>query len=526
MPAASCEWVLQTLTRLDEVVDGRGVEPVVTGLVRFLDGVLHPAHVSVLLCDPETAACESWQAAKRGGRAQRRPAETVGGVLSAVPVDQRTLYCRDVAAGCGLPGSDRGRLPPGVRSFVMVPLKAGRSVIGALNVGASTDGFSVDQLALLEALAPRVAGALHIAQLLETNRDRLRACERAALPEEPGGAGDAGRRAAEEHPPWGDIVGRSAGLARVVARIDRVAPTDAGVLISGESGTGKELVADEIHRRSLRRDRPMIKVNCATIPRELYESEFFGHVKGAFTGAIHDRAGRFEAADGGTLFLDEVGEIPLALQGKLLRVLQSGEFQRVGEDRTRSADVRIIAATNKRLPDEIAAGRFREDLYYRLNVFPIELPPLRERPEDIAPLAAHLAAAAAARMSRSAPRLTPDDLRELEAYDWPGNVRELQNAIERALILSDEDRLRFELPLGQGHVERHPGPPGSEDESGPTGPIMTEGEVLELQRRNLTAALVRCGWKIYGRSGAAELLGLKPTTLIERMRRMGIRRPA
>ena len=293
----------------------------------------------------------------------------------------------------------------------MVPLKAGRSVIGALNVGVSADGFSVDQLALLEAVAPRVAGALRIAQLLETDRERLRACERAALPEEPGGTGDAGIRAAEEHPSWGNIVGRSAGLARVVARIDRVAPTDAGVLISGESGTGKELVADEIHRRSLRRDRPMIKVNCATIPRDLYESEFFGHVKGAFTGAIHDRAGRFEAADGGTLFLDEVGEIPLELQGKLLRVLQSGEFQRVGEDRTRSADVRIIAATNKRLPDEIAAGRFRDDLFYRLNVFPIELPPLRERPEDIPPLAAHLAAAAAARMSRSAPRLTPDDLR-------------------------------------------------------------------------------------------------------------------
>ena len=525
MPAASCEWVLQTLTRLDEVLDGPGVEPVVTGLVRFLDGVLHPVHASVLLCDPETARCESWQAARRGGRAQRRPAEAFGGILSAVPVDQRTVYCRDVAEGRRVIGPDRGRLPTGVRSFVMVPLKAGRSVIGALNVGAAADGFTADQLALLEAIAPRVAGALHIAQILEADRDRLRACERAALPEEPGGTGDAGMRAAEEQPPWGGIVGRSAGLARVVARIDRVAPTDAGVLISGESGTGKELVADEIHRRSLRRDRAMIKVNCATIPRELYESEFFGHVKGAFTGAIHDRAGRFEAADGGTLLLDEVGEIPLTLQGKLLRVLQSGEFQRVGEDRTRAADVRIIAATNKRLREEIAAGRFREDLYYRLNVFPIELPPLRERPEDITPLALHIAAAAAARLNRPAPLLTPGNLRELEAYDWPGNVRELQNVIEQALILSDGDRLRFDQPLGQGRVDR-PRPPVSEDENGQTGPIMTEGAVLELQRRNLTAALVRCGWKIYGSSGAAQLLGLKPTTLIERMRRMGIRRPA
>ncbi len=518
MTAASCQWVLQKLTRLDEYLDGPGVESVVTGLVRFLDGALHPAHASVLLCDPETGACESWQAGRRGGRVQRRPVATVEGILSAVPVDRSTLHCRNAVDGCPL--------PEGVRSLVMAPLRAGRSVVGALDVGAGADGFSGDQLALLEAVAPRAAGALRTAQFLERSRERLSACERECAAGRPASAdaADPGMRPDGEEASWGSIVGRSAGMARVVDRIERVAPTDVGVLISGESGTGKELVAEEIHRRSLRRERPMIKVNCATIPRELYESEFFGHVKGAFTGAIHDRAGRFEAADGGTLLLDEVGEIPLELQGKLLRVLQSGEFQRVGEDRTRTVDVRIVAATNKRLPALIAAGRFREDLFYRLNVFPIELPPLRERPEDIAPLAAHIAAAAAQRLTRPAPRLTPDDLRELKAYAWPGNVRELQSAIERALIMSDGARLRLELPREQ-QEEGLAGSPVSAPVNVQDGPVMTEAEVLELQRRNIESALVRCGWKIYGRSGAAQLMGLKPTTLIERMRRMGIRRP-
>jgi transcriptional regulator with GAF, ATPase, and Fis domain len=499
-------------------LDGPGVEPVVAGLVRFLDAALHPAHASVLLCDPETDACESWQADRRGGRVQRRPAATVEGILSALPVDRSTLHCQNAAEGCAL--------PEGVRSLVMVPLRAGRSVVGALDVGAGADGFSVDQLALLEAVAPRAAGALRTAQFLERSRERLSACERECAAGRPASAdaADPGIRPDVEDPPWGAIVGRSAGLARVVDRIERVAPTDVGVLITGESGTGKELVADEIHRRSLRRERAMIKVNCATVPRELYESEFFGHVKGAFTGAIHDRAGRFEAADGGTLLLDEVGEIPLELQGKLLRVLQSGELQRVGEDRTRTVDVRIIAASNRRLPELIAAGRFREDLFYRLNVFPIEVPPLRERPEDIAALAAHIVAAAAARLDRPAPRLTQDDLRKLEAYSWPGNVRELQNAIERALILSDGERLRFELATGR-QGEKVVGSAVSEPTTIPAGQVLTEAEVQELQRRNIESALVRCGWKIYGRSGAAQLLGLKPTTLIERMRRMGIRRP-
>jgi transcriptional regulator with GAF, ATPase, and Fis domain len=268
----------------------------------------------------------------------------------------------------------------------------------------------------------------------------------------------------------------------------------------------------------------LVKVNCATIPKELYESEFFGHVKGAFTGAVSDRMGRFEAADGGTLFLDEVGEIPPSLQGKLLRVLQEGEFERVGEGRTRKVDVRIIAATNKNLMEEIKNGRFREDLYYRLNVFPIELTPLRDRKEDIPLLATHFTEVLSRRLNRSVPRLTEANLMDMKAHDWPGNVRELQNIIERALILSPHGHLHFDLPRVNSGAPL-PGQSLSDAASSPTTPILTEADFAALQKQNMLAALVRFDWKIYGKDGAAQLLGIKPTTLIERMRRLKIKRP-
>src|SRR6267154_5581815 len=225
-----------------------------------------------------------------------------------------------------------------------------------------------------------------------------------------------------------------------------VAPTDATVLIQGESGTGKELVAREIHQRSRRSQQPLIRVNCASVPRELYESEFFGHAKGAFTGAIRDRAGRFEAADDGTLFLDEVGEIPPELQSKLLRVLQEKQYERVGEEATRTINGRLLAASNRDLKAEVAAGRFRQDLYYRLNVFAIEVAPLRQHKDDIPLLAAHFLEQAARRLKVPLPKLTQAHLHQLHNYDWPGNVREMQNLIERALILAQRGPLRFDLP--------------------------------------------------------------------------------
>src|SRR6185295_15978228 len=231
-----------------------------------------------------------------------------------------------------------------------------------------------------------------------------------------------------------------------------VAPTNASVLVLGESGTGKELVARAIHDRSPRKNAALVRVNCASIPRELFESEFFGHVRGAFTGAVKDRVGRFELAHGGTLFLDEIGEVPIELQSKLLRVLQEGQFEKVGEDRTRRVDARIIAATNRDLEAEVKAGRFRQDLYYRLGVFPIELPPLRDRAEDIPELAQHFLTQSARKLGVTPQRLSSVQLKELQAYDWPGNVRELQNVIERGIIRSRGGQI--ELGLGRGDSAR------------------------------------------------------------------------
>lgn len=322
---------------------------------------------------------------------------------------------------------------------------------------------------------------------------------------------------------FGDFVGQSAALKNVLKQVELVAPTDANVLILGESGTGKELVAREIHRHSNRADRPLIKVNCASIPRELYESEFFGHVKGAFSGAVKSRAGRFEAAAGGTLLLDEVGEIPLDLQSKLLRVLQEGQYERVGEETTRQVDVRIVAATNRELKHEVEKGRFRQDLYYRLNVFPIEVAPLRRRKEDIPLLADHFLALIAKKSNRPSPRLIQANLLQLQNYDWPGNVRELQNVIERALITSQGKVLEFNLSQDPG--ENHPLASSVPDpEMRDTERVMPEAEMRRRERKNTVAALEKCGWKIYGKGGAAELLGIKPTTLSSRIKKMGIRR--
>jgi transcriptional regulator with GAF, ATPase, and Fis domain len=462
------------------------------------------------------------------------------------------VYCRDVP-GARKRGDALVRLiPEEIRSIGVLPLRTTEAVLGTFNVGSSrVDWISADQRVFLEAAATRLAAALHGAQVLEelyATCERLQkecdlqksALEKSHDELELGVA----RRTAEIQKlqerlhaeniylkeelagahTYSGIIGESLSLKAVISRIGLVAPTGANVLILGESGTGKELIAREIHGQSSRKDRPLIRVNCATIPKELYESEFFGHVKGAFTGAVSDRMGRFEAADGGTLFLDEVGEIPPSLQGKLLRVLQEGEFERVGEGRTRKVDVRIIAATNKNLMEEIQSGRFREDLYYRLNVFPVEVTPLRDRKEDIPLLVTHFIEVFSRRLNRPVPRLTEANLMDMKAHDWPGNVRELQNIIERALILSPHGRLHFDLPRVNSEVPL-PGQSLSEAASSPATPILTEADIAALQKQNMLAALIRSDWKIYGKDGAAKLLGIKPTTLIERMRHLKIKRP-
>ncbi|MCB9867860.1 MAG: sigma 54-interacting transcriptional regulator [Phycisphaerales bacterium] len=321
---------------------------------------------------------------------------------------------------------------------------------------------------------------------------------------------------------FGEIVGQSPALRAITQQIELVAPTDASVLILGESGTGKELVAQEIHRRSRRHERAMVRVNCASVPREIYESEFFGHAKGAFTGAVRDRAGRFELAHGGTLLLDEVGEIPLELQSKLLRVLQEGTYERIGEERTRAADVRVIAATNRDLKAEVEAGRFRQDLYYRLNVFPIEVPPLRKRTEDIPLLAELFCEQASRRFHRACKGLSQGNIMALQAYDWPGNVRELLNVIERAVITARGGAIRLDLPHPQASRPRKA---VHTDTSAATA-VVTDAEMKRRDRENVLAALQQTNWQVHGPGGAAELLGMRPTTLASRIKRMGLSRSA
>lgn len=322
---------------------------------------------------------------------------------------------------------------------------------------------------------------------------------------------------------YASLIGNSHVMRNVISQINLVASTQANVLIQGESGTGKELIAREIHRHSPRCRQPLIRVNCATIPKELYESEFFGHVKGAFTGAIKDRIGRFEAANGGTIFLDEVGEIPIELQSKLLRVLQGGEYERLGEDITRKVDVRVIAATNRELEKEVEAKRFRNDLFFRLNVFPIQIAPLRERKEDIPLLAMYFVKKLSQKLNRPCPQLTEANIMDLKNYSWPGNVRELENTIERALILSESKKLRIDLNIGSFRA-----PSEAMDNCNlryDDKEILTEAQIEALIKQNTLIALMKSKWKIYGPGGASTLIGIKPTTLIERMKRMKIQKP-
>jgi transcriptional regulator with GAF, ATPase, and Fis domain len=400
-----------------------------------------------------------------------------------------------------------------IQSFGGQPLIYREDVLGVLGVFVRVR-LSQSALDVLRVLANHAAAAIASARAFD---------EVARLQTRLQRENEYLREVVTSHDDFTTIVGSSPAIYHVKRQIDLVAPTDATVLVSGESGTGKELVAEAIHRRSRRSGETFIRVNCAAIPRELYESEFFGHAKGAFSGALRDRVGRFEAAEGGTLFLDEVGEIPIDLQGKLLRVLQEGAFERVGETRSRQADVRIVAATNRELTREVAHGRFRQDLYYRLNVFPIEMPSLRERREDVALIAVHLVAEICRRMHRETLALGPEELGELEAYDWPGNVRELRNVLERAVISTPHSSNRLSLPpVGSGRDASA----GVRSDASPRAPraktVVPEADVRRFERENLMAALEATGGRVYGRGGAADLLGVKPTTLASRLKKLGI----
>ena len=396
-----------------------------------------------------------------------------------------------------------------IRSFAGQPLVFGSETLGVIAVFSRVELSEID-IRWLRLFADQAAITLVNARAFEEIEQLKRRLEL---------ENEYLREEISQSQAFGDIVGASPALQKVLEQIELVAGTNANVLILGESGTGKELVARAIHQRSPRRDRPLVKVNCATIPKELFESEFFGHAKGAFTGALRDRIGRFQLADGGTIFLDEVGEIPPDLQSKLLRVLQEREFERVGEETSRRVDVRILAATNRDLEAESRAGRFREDLYYRLGVFPIQVPPLRDRAADIGPLAAHFVRHFGERLSLPSRKLTRGDVERLERYDWPGNIRELQNVIERALIRSRGGRLQFELGAAK---ERLPPKPDSSREGDDAAPVLTMAQVKEMERANIERALRRCNGQVYGKDGAAALLGMRPTTLWSRLRSLGI----
>ena len=327
-----------------------------------------------------------------------------------------------------------------------------------------------------------------------------------------------------------ELIGSSGSWRKVLKQIELVASSNATVLITGESGTGKELVARAIHAKGLRHERPFIAVNCAAIAPELFESEFFGHTKGAFTGAHKDRSGRFGLAEGGTIFLDEVGEIPLSLQGKLLRVLQEGKYERVGEDRTRSADVRVVAATNRDLEKEVQEGRFRQDLFYRLSVFPIHIQPLRDRLEDVPLLAEHFMRKLNWHDRNNLPvRLSEENVHALQNYHYPGNVRELENIIERAGILTHcfLYKLTVQQILDAMLLSEQRKQLDALARESPTSPdrskaIMTYAEIKALERENIIAALQVTNYKVYGSGGAAELLGIKPTTLASRIKALQI----
>ena len=377
--------------------------------------------------------------------------------------------------------------------YTSTPIKDNGVTIGAVVIFRDVSEKKADHKRLLDALAE-----------VENLKNRLQ-LENAYLQEEINSEFN-------HH----QIIGKSAAVKNVLQKIDMVAPTDATVLIYGESGTGKELIARAIHETSQRSERSLIRVNCAAIPADLFESEFFGHIKGAFTGANSDRPGRFELADGGTLFLDEVGEIPLHLQGKLLRVLQEQQFERVGEAKTRNVNVRIVAATNKDLRAMVAEGNYREDLYFRLNVFPIESIPLRHRKEDVPLLTQLFLQKASIRAHKPTLKISLADMEKLERYHWPGNIRELENFIERQVILATGDCIR----LDQSLIPTETTPLIMTSAVSPQ--IESEPDLKDRQRRNILIALEKCEGKIFGKNGAAEILGIKPTTLASRIKKLRI----
>ena len=422
---------------------------------------------------------------------------------------QRPLLRRNLERERQFPSEDFN-LADGVRSLLIVPLVVRGKSVGTLGISSRKENqYTESDAVFLQEVANQVALAIENMRAYEeigALKARLER-ENVYLQEE----------IREEHN-FTEMVGNSPALLAILRKVEQVAPADSTVLITGETGVGKELIARAIHARSARKDRPLVKVNCSAISGGLVESELFGHVKGAFTGAIERRVGRFELADGGSIFLDEIGELPPETQVKLLRVLQEHEFEPVGSSRTQRVDVRVIAATNRNIEEAVAAGRVRADLFYRLNVFPLHVPPLRERRADIALLANFFLSQYSKTLGRDIRAISKDTMEQLVAYHWPGNIRELQNIIERAVILCHGP----ELELGADLLQPSPSPAGLPSPA-PASPPSTLGDV---ERGHLLRVLTETDWVIEGPKGAARILGLHPNTLRSRLVKLGLKRPA
>ncbi|HSF19678.1 MAG TPA: sigma 54-interacting transcriptional regulator [Vicinamibacteria bacterium] len=472
-------------------------------ITEALSGILWFDRAELTLLDPRRDAIRVY-VQKHDSAVSETELSREESALERSLAEAKPLARDDLMKGRSRSSPSEGELlKAGIRAYVSVPLNVKSKAVGALMVGSSIPNrYRDDDVELLTEVGKQVALAVEnllAYEEISSLKSRLEQ-ENTYLQEE----------IHTEHD-FGEIVGQSASMAKVIEAIETVASTDATVLICGETGTGKEVVARALHDASPKKDKPLVKVNCAALPATLIESELFGHERGAFTGAVARKIGRFELAHGGTIFLDEIGDLPLELQAKLLRVLQEEEFERVGGSTTIQVKVRVIAATNRDLEKAMEEERFRPDLFYRLAVFPIELPPLRERKTDI-PLLAHFFARDFGRkLGKSIETISEGTMARLMAYSWPGNIRELKNVIERAAILTRGSRLALDDWWSK-----------PESSSGPAPPLTLDA----LQRKHILSVLEVTGWRVSGERGAAKLLGIKPTTLTARMKKLGIERPA
>ena len=513
LPAGKRPEVLLAVSQA--VADHTDLGALLRDLATALRGHVPPGYLSFALIEPDHRSAKLQFLAPVGGVAAPDPADTPT-ELPAAESPTALVWSTQQPLWLDVDGNDN-RFPvlraayarQGVRAACFVPLTTPRRQLGAMGFTSFSPvtraAGDVEFAALVGRLVALAVESALTRQELQRANDRL-AAEKLYLEEEI----RTDRRMDE-------IIGEGSALREVLRQVEVVAPTDSAVLITGETGTGKELIARAVHRASHRRDRTFVKLNCAAIPTGLLESELFGHEKGAFTGAVERRIGRFELADGGTLFLDEVGDIPQELQPKLLRVLQEQEFERLGSGKTIKVDVRLVAATHRNLAKMVTDGRFRSDLFYRLHVFPIPIPPLRDRPEDIPSLVRHFAALFARRFGKRFDSIPDETMAALESYPWPGNVRELEHLIERAVILSSGGELRVPVMELVPVVQ----PDLADSLPHPSRPTLRENERDLIQR-----TLEECGWVVGGPEGAAARLGLKRTTLMSRIKKLGLHRPA